>query len=116
MSMSSSPVKRNSMDIIDEYMDNDSEENEKGEEDDQEQIVPQTPSFQIFKKANRLKKKIKAIQIASRMTKVGKKSEEEFKKPSTEVFKPPDCLLAMISKIQKDPTYRKDNQNEESHK
>lgn len=63
----------------------------------------QTASYQIYRKANKLRDKIKAIQIASRLAKIPHDpNREEKKKPAMEVFKPPDCLKDMLVKIKKE--------------
>lgn len=100
--------KKNSIDIIDQYLDTSPDNPEANE------VVPQAPSFQIYKKANKLKKKIKAIQIASRMTK--KKEVGEEKKPSTEVFPQPPCLVAMMGKINEGKKNRREIPSEEANK
>ena len=55
------------------------------------------PSYQIFRKTNKLKDKIKAIQIATHLAKIVQEPDNNKKK--NEVYKPPDCLKDMLSKI-----------------
>lgn len=94
------------MDIIDQYL----------EEPNQAPVdEAQTPSLQIFRKAHRLKNKINAIQLASRLAKM-KKTEDDSKKPTTEVFKQPPCLVAMMGKINKEKKDRKEIPNDEANK
>lgn len=89
--------KRSSMDIIDMHLEPDT-------------VAPQTASYQIFRKANKLRAKIKAIQIASRVAKLPHDSQrEEKKKPGLEVFKPPDCLKDVLVKIKTEKKQKKEN-------
>jgi hypothetical protein len=87
------------MDIIDQYL-----------EPDENEQTPQTPSFQIFRKANKLRNKIKAIQIASRL------GERQPEKITTDVFKQPDCLVAMLTKIKKEKRDNKEITTDEVNK
>jgi hypothetical protein len=89
------------MDIIDQYL-----------EPDENEQTPQTPSFQIFRKANKLRNKIKAIQIASRLA----PKEREPEKITTDVFKQPDCLVAMLTKIKKEKRDNKEITTDEVNK
>jgi hypothetical protein len=101
------PSKKNSMDILDQYLDHDDDVHAV-------EIEAQTAALQIYRKANKLKTKIKAIQLASRLTK--SKKDEEEKKPATEVFKQPPCLVLMMSKINKERKDRKEIPSAETNK
>jgi len=70
----------------------------------------QTVVLHIYKKTNRLKNKIKAIQIASKLGKAAADpNKEEKKKPAMEVYKAPDCLKDVLLKIKQEKRERKEN-------
>ena len=76
----------------------------------EEEAKNQTVVLHIYKKTNRLKNKIKAIQIASKLGKAASDpNKEEKKKPGMEVYKPPDCLKNVLLKIKQEKRDRKEN-------
>lgn len=98
MTSKGSLQKRSSVDIIDQHLESD------------DTAAPQAPSFQIYRKTNKLKNKIKAIQIATRLSKTPHDSQkDEKKKANVEVFKPPDCLKDVLLKIKQEKKQAKEN-------
>ncbi len=97
-SLMSPSTKRAQLDILDVDLEHDGDKNH-------------TATLQIFKKANRLRNKIKAIQIASKLGKsVHDHAKEEKKKPAAmEVYKPPDCLKNVLIKIKQEKRDRKED-------
>lgn len=94
------------MDILDQYLDHTTSSMESD---------AQTPSLQIYRKTNKLKSKIKTIQLANRLMRINKKDDD--KKPlATEVFKQPPCLVFMLSKINKERRENKEIVSEEVNK
>ena len=70
----------------------------------------QTAALQIYKKSSKLKTKIRAIQIASRMGLMASDpNKEDKKKPPMEVYKPPDCLKNVLLKIKQEKRDRKED-------
>ncbi len=77
---------------------------------DHEANKVQSAALQIYKKSNRLKTKIRAIQIASRLNfTASDPNKEDKKKQPMEVYKPPDCLKNVLSKITQEKRDRKEN-------
>ena len=77
----------------------------------------QSVALQIYKKSNRLKTKIRAIQIASRLGGMtSDANKDDKKKQPMEVYKPPDCLKNVLLKIKQEKRDRREVMTEADDK